>query len=56
MKRTAPVLPARSMDFNAMHDSLAKGESDDVAIAKACGDKLPEKSKPVSSDKADKKG
>lgn len=56
MKKTAPVLPARSMDFNALNDALAKGDSDDVAIAKACGDKPPSKSPTVSSDKADKKG
>lgn len=56
MKNTAPSLPARSVDFNALHDALAKGDSDDVAIAKACGDKPAPKSPPVSSKNADKKG
>ena len=56
MNKTAPVLPARSMDFNALHDAIAKGESDKVAIAKACGDKPETKSPTDSSNKADKKG
>ncbi|WP_417615305.1 hypothetical protein [Parasphingorhabdus sp.] len=54
--KIAPILPARSMDFNTLHDALAKGDSDEAAIAKACGEKPATKAPTDSSDKADKKG
>lgn len=62
MIKTAPVLPARSMDFNTLNDALTNGESDEDAIAKACGDEVKdppeatEKTKTTSSTKAAKKG
>lgn len=56
MTKTAPVMPAQSIDFNALHDALAKGESDEAALAKATGARSPERPKTVSSEKADKKG
>lgn len=39
MKMAAPLLPARSVNFNDLHNALVSGDSDEIAIAKACGDK-----------------
>jgi hypothetical protein len=54
--QVAPIMPARSMDFNELEAALKKGESDEDAIALACGDKTASKSPTDSSNKAEKKG
>ncbi len=37
----APVLPPQSIDFNAMHDAIAKGATAEEAVAAGTGEPVP---------------
>ena len=49
----APLLPATSVDFNAMHDAISAGATAEEAVAAATGEPLAEPLAPEPSAPAD---